>query len=443
MESQSIRRTDTINAMTKHLALIWDLVVVVMVFLSGMSIPIGIAVGADGLFWPSVWFALCFSADVLVKLQRRRRPSDQSEGGGKAAVSASNGKLGLIDLISAVASILAAAWIGGVIGVASGWAVFASLIPLSKLLKSGDIYNDLQEKVSANPSLLRLGFFIFWIVLAAHIISLGWIMIGAVPETLSPTNTYITALYWAVTTLSTVGYGDFTPDMNSPIQVVFTMVVMLLGVGMYSYIIGNVATVIANLDAAKASYLSKLEEVNLYMKTRSIPPVLKERVRNYYHYLWETHKSTSTRSILEELPHALGIDIALFLNKDILEKVPYFTNASDLFIREIVQMMELIVFLPGDHIIRQGEYGESMYFMSSGEIDVIIDGEVVAHGEAGSFFGEGALIRNERRNASIRTRTYCDVYRLSRQSFDDLRRKYPDFDQHVNEVFAQRMDENQ
>jgi len=442
VEPLSVENNNSVDDVKRNIALIWDLFVVVMVFLAGMIIPISIAINAQGVLWPAGIVALVFTVDAAIKIQRKRQAMTTQVRAHELGRWRLASTWPRVDLISAAAALMVFYWMGNGEWLGREWMVFVSLVPLSKLLKSGAIFNNLQENLSANPSILRLVFFLFWIVLAAHIISLGWILIGAVPEALSAKQTYTTALYWSVTTLSTVGYGDITPDKNSTIQVVFTMVVMLLGVGMYSYIIGNVATVITNLDAAKADYLNKLEEINLYLKTRSIPPALQERVRNYYRYLWETHKSTSTRSILEELPHALGIDIALFLNKNILDKVPYFTNADDLFIREIVQVMELIIFLPGDYIIRQGEYGDSMYFMSSGEIDVIIDGEIVAQGEAGSFFGEGALIRDEKRNASIQTRTYCDVYRLSKQSFDDLRRKYPDFDQHVNEVFSRRMDEN-
>jgi CRP-like cAMP-binding protein len=169
-----------------------------------------------------------------------------------------------------------------------------------------------------------------------------------------------------------------------------------------------------------------------------VPEDLQERVRNYHRYLWETHRSTTTGTILHELPHTLEVDLALFLNRNILERVPYFSDADELFIREIVRVMELLVFLPGDYIIRQGEYGEAMYFLSAGEVEVIIDGARVAARGGGAFFGETSLIRNERRNASVRTMTYCDVYRLSKGDFDDLRTRYPEFDGHIREILRER-----
>ena len=421
-----------------NLGMFWDILMGGLVFVSGMTVPIGIATGA-GKFGLLTWLlAAFFSLDALINLRRRTVLPRQPTASLRRKTDIPSGRWLIIDLIAALAFIFIAVRQQVPLLLAANTAVLVSLLPLSKLLKMGKISDDLQANLNVNPSILRLTFFIFWIVLGAHLIALGWILIGGVASQLSPHQKYTTALYWAVTTLSTVGYGDITPDQNSTTQVVFTMVVMLLGVAMYGYIIGNVATLITNLDAARASYLEKMEEVNLFLKTRSVPAPLQERVRSYYRYLWETQKSITTQALLDELPHTLSTDIALFLNKNILEKVPYFSDADDIFIREIVQVMEPLAFLPGDYIIRQGEYGDSMYFVSSGEIEVIIDGRLVDKHGSGAFFGEGSLITNEKRNASIRTTTYCDVYRLSRQRFEDLRAKYPDFNRHVNEVFASR-----
>jgi len=56
----------------------------------------------------------------------------------------------------------------------------------------------------------------------------------------------------------------------------------------------------------------------------------------------------------------------------------------------------------------------------------------------GSAFGEMALIKNVKRNASVRALSYCDVYKLSKNSFDHLRRKYPEFDRQVSEISSAR-----
>jgi CRP-like cAMP-binding protein len=137
------------------------------------------------------------------------------------------------------------------------------------------------------------------------------------------------------------------------------------------------------------------------------------------------------------------MEISLYLNKSILEKVALFKNANEIFIREIVQLMKPMVFLPDDYIIRQGEYGDCMYFLSNGDVEVLVSGSRVASLGQGSPFGETALLQGEKRMASIRSLSYCDVYKLSKSDFDALRVRYPDFDSQVRKVVEDRLKDTQ
>jgi voltage-gated potassium channel len=290
---------------------------------------------------------------------------------------------------------------------------------------------------------MRLITFGFWFVTVVHLMACGWVLIGASETSRPHLDQYIRGVYWCVTTIATIGYGDYTPNHDSNTQIIYTVVVMIFGVGMYGYIIGNVATLIANIDVARAHYQAKMEEINDFLRTKRVPGTLQSRVRNYYAYLWETQKSVSSISITEELPHTLSMEISLFLNKAILEKVSLFKNANEIFIREIVQLLRPMVFLPDDYIIRQGEFGDCMYFLSNGDVEVLVNGAHVASLGQGSPFGETALIQGEKRMASIRALSYCDVYKLSKDDFDALRGRYPDFDAQVKKVVEERIKDTQ
>ena len=233
------------------------------------------------------------------------------------------------------------------------------------------------------------------------------------------------------------------PTTTANLQIIYTIGVMVFGVGMYGYIIGNVATLIANLDTARAAYQEKMEEINDFFRTKRVPAPLQSRLRDYYSYLWETQKSVSPVSITEELPHTLSMEILLYLNRSILEKVSLFRNANEIFIREIVQLLRPMVFLPDDYIIRQGEYGDCMYFLSSGDVEVVVGDRKVAQLGAGSPFGETALLQGEKRMASIRALSYCDVYKLSKADFDALRARYPEFDAQVKKIVEDRLKDTQ
>jgi hypothetical protein len=321
--------------------------------------------------------------------------------------------------------------------------VITKLMKLVKISKVSAIFNDIKESLTVNPALMRLVTFAFWFVTVVHLMACGWVLIGASEHARPAFDQYLRGVYWCVTTIATIGYGDYTPNHDSNLQIIYTIGVMVFGVGMYGYIIGNVATLIANLDVARANYQAKMEEINDFLHTKKVPGSLQARVRDYYAYLWETQKSISSVSMTEELPHTLSMEILLFLNRAILEKVSLFKNANEIFIREVVQLLRPMIFLPDDYIIRQGEFGDCMYFLSNGDVEVVVNGVRVATLGQGSPFGETALIQGENRMASVRALTYCDVYKLSKVDFDSLRAHHPDFDAQVKKVVEARIKDTQ
>ncbi len=344
------------------------------------------------------------------------------------------------------------------------------ILPLFKAFKVAKVLSDLQGHLHLNPAIMRLTTFGYWFAQAIHLMAIGWVAVGGSPEDIetSPAKTvwvmkdgtleqvttdaekrafthseiYLRALYWTVTTVGTVGYGDYSPSKDNNVQIIYTIVIEIVGVSMYGYIVGNVSGLIANLDAAKAAFTKRTEEVNEFMRIKKLPMDMQMRVRDYYDYLWETRHNVSDELVLKELPHSLAVDVMIHINRDILQKVEFFKNANEIFIREIVDMMHTEVFLPDDFIIRQGEHGDCMYFLSTGTAEVLVNGNSVAKLGSGSPFGEMALVSGDKRTASIKAVDYCDVYTLQRESFEELRTRYPEFDSRVKEIVEQRAQAN-
>jgi hypothetical protein len=316
-------------------------------------------------------------------------------------------------------------------------------LTLVKLLKAGHIFNELEESLGIIPSVRRLILFGYWLSAVIHLMALGWILIGASESARPPLDQYIRAFYWVTTTVATIGYGDYGPNHDSNLQVLYTIFVEIIGVGMFSYIIANVSSLISNLDIARSSYQRRLDEVNAYLRSQRIPSDLQERVRDYYSYLWEKQRGISASSVLNDIPRGLSQEILMFLNREVVNRVDLFRGADDLFLRESVQLLRPMVFLPGEYIIRQGEFGDCMYFLTSGEVKVLIGESEVARLGPGSPFGETALVENLHRNASIISVSYSTGYRLGKDDFDSLRRKYPKFDKQVRAVVEQRRNEDE
>ncbi len=109
--------------------------------------------------------------------------------------------------------------------------------------------------------------------------------------------------------------------------------------------------------------------------------------------------------------------------------MPVLKGAGEELLRDIVSKLDPVVFLPGDIIVRKGETGREMYFISRGTVDVVSGdmSTVYATLTEGQFFGEIALLLSTERTATIRANDYCDLYRLDQETFGSVLERYPEF----------------
>lgn len=392
----------------------WDVILTLSVSAAAVITPLLLVLPLAAIgyaFYMDELVTIIFTLDLLFRLQERRRAKSSSlvENG-----SERNGVAWFaVDLLAALPF--------GLMFSNPWWEVFRVL----KLARVGQLLRQWRKRAVKRSNVLQLAFFVYWLMLSVHWIACGWLALrGATPG--EETSNYLRALYWAIQTFSTVGYGDITATNDA--QTLYALVVMLIGVGVYGYLIGNVASLLANIDPAKVHHLQSLEKLTAFMNYRSIPPEIQKRIREYYDYLWEKRLSFDESTVIAELPPSLKTEVSLFLKRDIIAKVPLFHGASDEFIKEIALAMKPLVFMPGDYVYHAGESGRDMYFISKGTIEVVSkDGaQIYATLTDGDFFGEIALVLNEPRTASVRALTFCDLYRLDKEMFQHVLLHHPE-----------------
>lgn len=103
----------------------------------------------------------------------------------------------------------------------------------------------------------------------------------------------------------------------------------------------------------------------------------------------------------------------------LVPKVPLFASLPEQQQRAIAQLLRPLLAVPGEVIIRRGDPGDSMYFVSSGAIRVDVEPQPVVLG-TGSFFGEMALVNEAPRMADVSALAFCDLLVLSKRDFERL-----------------------
>jgi putative ABC transport system ATP-binding protein len=105
----------------------------------------------------------------------------------------------------------------------------------------------------------------------------------------------------------------------------------------------------------------------------------------------------------------------------ILKKCSLFKELSPSDLTDIAQKMNEERFAADTNIIRQGDHGDKFYVIAEGRAQIIIDSDsgtrVVASVEPGGFFGEVALLKDQPRNATVRSTEPVVAYTLSKPDF--------------------------
>ncbi|HAB16615.1 MAG TPA: hypothetical protein DCE44_09210, partial [Verrucomicrobiales bacterium] len=120
----------------------------------------------------------------------------------------------------------------------------------------------------------------------------------------------------------------------------------------------------------------------------------------------------------------------------LIEKVSFFRSASADFIRDIVPKLESKHFDSGEILIRQGDVGDAMYFLTRGQVEAVQQdtGKRLAVLREGAYFGEVAILMDVPRIATIRAVGDCEVYELKRAGVLGLTQAYPEFARHLQEA---------
>jgi CPA2 family monovalent cation:H+ antiporter-2 len=80
---------------------------------------------------------------------------------------------------------------------------------------------------------------------------------------------------------------------------------------------------------------------------------------------------------------------------------------------------------PGEKVIRRGDRGDAMYFISSGAVEVKVDDHRTVRLEPGDYFGEMALLTGERRTADVVAVDFCQFLVLDRRDFNQFMARHP------------------
>ncbi|XP_064169223.1 potassium/sodium hyperpolarization-activated cyclic nucleotide-gated channel 3-like [Anguilla rostrata] len=248
---------------------------------------------------------------------------------------------------------------------------------------------------------------------------------------------YSYALFKAMSHMLCIGYGMYPPVGMTDVWL--TILSMIVGATCYAMFVGHATALIQSLDSSRRQYQEKYKQVEQYMSFHKLPADMRQRIHDYYEHRYQG-KMFDEESILGELNEPLREEIVNFNCRKLVASMPLFANADPNFVTSMLTKLRFEVFQPGDYIIREGTIGKKMYFIQHGVVSVLTKGNKETKLSDGSYFGEICLLTRGRRTASVRADTYCRLYSLSVDNFNEVLEEYPMMRRAFETVALDRLD---
>ena len=121
-----------------------------------------------------------------------------------------------------------------------------------------------------------------------------------------------------------------------------------------------------------------------------------------------------------------------------LKDVPFFSSMSEEDLAAVAQQSDEISVAAGRVLAREGDLGEEFFVIEAGTAEVTRGGAPVAKLGPGDFFGEIALIREERRTATVTATSPMVLIVMTGSSFRSLDRSIPSLREAVSKALAER-----
>ena len=372
------------------------------------------------------------------------------------------------------------------------------LLKLLRLARFNRLLQRYEEEFYSLMTTFKLGKLVILMIVIGHWLSCMWFAIGSMNSDYLDTHGqpiigwvdqefggaatknvffyYGKSFYWAVMTMTTVGYGDIVPTTEW--ETLVAIISMIIGGFVFGLIVGSLAELSKRANPGELMRQKSVARVASMLHSgaaKVVTPDLARRVRAYYSNYYSRRTALDFFGFIVSLPADLRDDLARQMHWvdgvtsggmevfGMLHKITFFSGLDSLSCIYICARMKVIQTFPmiyeGEDrlnlVMEEGDDAEDMFIVidtSGGGRSVVLEkeDEVIGRLGAGDFFGElGALLPNSMAAQRKRTRTaytttdtqlgvlsYDDLLGLQRERFQIAERIVP----YVNAVASQLVD---
>lgn len=234
----------------------------------------------------------------------------------------------------------------------------------------------------------------------------------------SAAEQYVVAIYWAIMTMTTIGYGDV--PVVSTMERLFVTVGMIVGTCVFTYLIGAVTGIMDQVNAAQQQFYNRMDMVNTFVFDYNVDRSLRVKIREYFRYKNQQGSVYDYHTLLEEMSPELRKEVAVSTQTEWVSKLKFMDGTSQDFMAEMVMKLKHKTYPANEFVVREGDLADRLIFINKGV--VVCRGRINV---AGSIIGEDMLYSHMRRTFNARSITFVSVFELVRIDLEEVLDKHP------------------
>ena len=253
---------------------------------------------------------------------------------------------------------------------------------------------------------------------------------------LSLSAQYLTTMYFIITTLATIGYGDLRPFTE--IEMGVTLLWTFIGLFLVSVSVSQFTILFDKIlkgDSMVTQNIILIEDFSLSMhlsqgSIRQIKRFIRDK-KIIKHNL-------SIFKLLEPLNPELKYEIAVNIYNKAITKITFFQNKSYEFLSEFTFFMEFCQYQENEYIWRKGSFTDGIYFIISGKVKFIHENILFYLYYNGGFFGDLETFFKSERKFDVMVCEICKCFKINLNSLKILKSAFPKYYKDLKSMFETR-----
>eukprot|EP00347_Sterkiella_histriomuscorum_P000844 403374301 len=252
-----------------------------------------------------------------------------------------------------------------------------------------------------------------------------------------PLLQYITSLYFAATTIMTVGYGDILPITYW--EKLFSSMIFIIGVAVFSFTLSTLASQFSDLNRSMSKRQSRDNQVQELNSKFGLDKNIVRKIAYYFSHsesIISISQEYEINKILKVLPPFLKTNLALFLYKEAIREIPFLQNRDQNFYLDFLDLLIPLKFEKDTVILKKKSKPEEILFILSGEVINEQSNRVFT---VGSIIGETDVYFNKReRIESFKAETNVYILMFDIDTVEQMVSQYQDIRNDIEMIAKER-----